>query len=330
MPALVRQWFPERRMAPRATAFWSNGLIVGELLPASLTIPLVLPLVGSWEASFVVWSVPVLLTAVLVSLLTRQQAGDAGLWHGSGLPNFRAPRLWQLGLLQASASLVYFGGNTFIPDYLHATEQADLVGPALATLNTAQLPASLVLGVVPLRLLAGRLVPIGLAVAIASSLLVVLFVPGPTTVVAAGVLGFCSAFILVLSLTMPNLLAAPGDVARMSAGAFAISYSTTFVVTLLAGAIWDATHVAGVAFLPAMLSIVLVLAFAPRLTGLAVEHGLRGVQPDQQGNQHRQAVGDQPAVKRSNEAGQADQYGQSERHQEELQAQRREAGGEHH
>ena len=67
-PALVRQWFPH--LVTRATGFWSNGLLVGELLSASLTLPLVLPLVGSWEASFVVWSVPVLVTAVLVAVGT--------------------------------------------------------------------------------------------------------------------------------------------------------------------------------------------------------------------------------------------------------------------
>src|SRR5439155_21468111 len=109
LPTLVRQWFPH--MVTRATGFWSNGLLVGELLSASLTLPLVLPLVGSWEASFFVWSVPVVLTAVLVAVTTRQERTEAGYWHPSGIPDFRRARLWQLGMLQASASLIYFGGN---------------------------------------------------------------------------------------------------------------------------------------------------------------------------------------------------------------------------
>ncbi len=255
MPALVRQWFPDR--VARATGFWSNGLLVGELLSASFTLPWVLPLVGSWEASFVVWSVPVVLTAALVALATRHGTTDGGYALASGLPDFRSTRQWQLGLLQASASLVYFGGNTFIPDYLHATNQVDLVGPALATLNTAQVPASVVIGFVPMRI----------------------------------------RFIL------PTLLAAPADVARMSAGAFAISYSTAFLVTLVAGAVWDATHVAGTAFLPALLALVLVLGLAPRLLALAVgQQRLRSVQPEQQRYQDAQAVGDEPAVGREREA----------------------------
>jgi CP family cyanate transporter-like MFS transporter len=226
MSALVRQWFP--RSVTRATGFWSNGLLVGELLPASFTLLLVLPLVGSWEASFVVWSVPVLVTAALVVLLTRHDAEEAGYWRGSGLPNWRSRRMWQLGFLQASASLVYFGGNTFIPDYVHATNQPELLGPALATLNAAQVPASVVIGFVPLRVLAHPLVSIGVAGAIGLALVCVLVLPGWPLVVAAGVFGFCAAYILVLSFTLPPLLAAPADVAKMSAGTFAISYSTAF------------------------------------------------------------------------------------------------------
>ena len=58
LPALVGEWFISR--AGFATAVYANGLLVGEALPAALTIPLVLPWVGgSWPASFAVWSVPV-------------------------------------------------------------------------------------------------------------------------------------------------------------------------------------------------------------------------------------------------------------------------------
>ena len=117
--------------------------------------------------------------------------------------------------------------------------------------------------------------------------------------VAAGIFGFCAAYILVLSFTMPPLLAAPADVARMSAGAFAISYSTAFVVTLLAGAVWDATHVAAAAFLPVLLSMAIVLGLGTRLVSSAVRQGLRPVQADQQRHEHGEAVEDEPAVYRS-------------------------------
>ena len=142
--------------------------------------------------------------------------------------------MWRLGVLQSAASMVYFGANTFIPDYLHATSQADLVGLALTSLNGAQVPASAVIGLVPLRVLARPMTSYAVAGAILVSLGVVLTLPGAPLIAAAGVFGFCAAYILVLSFALPALLAEPADVARLSAGTFAISYSTAFLVTLLA------------------------------------------------------------------------------------------------
>ncbi len=44
MPPAVRAWAPQR--IGFATAVYTNGLLVGEVLPVALMLPLVLPLVG--------------------------------------------------------------------------------------------------------------------------------------------------------------------------------------------------------------------------------------------------------------------------------------------
>jgi hypothetical protein len=161
--------------------------------------------------------------------------------------------------------MVYFGANTFVPDYLHATNQAELVGLALASLNGMQVPASAVIGFVPLRLLARPATSYLVGAAILASLAAVLLLPGMPLVIAAGVFGFCAAFVLVLSFALPALLAAHDEVARLSAGTFAISYTTAFVVTLVAGAIWDATRIEASAFLPALAGALIVLTLGPGL-----------------------------------------------------------------
>ena len=57
MPPTVRAWLPNR--IGFATAVYTNGLLIGEIIPVSLMLPLVLPMVGgSWQWGFVVWSVP--------------------------------------------------------------------------------------------------------------------------------------------------------------------------------------------------------------------------------------------------------------------------------
>jgi CP family cyanate transporter-like MFS transporter len=266
-PALVRQWFP--RTVTRATGFWSNGLLIGELLAAALTLPVVLPLVGSWEATFVFWSIPVLITAALVGVLTPHEPAPRGLPRPQGMPDWSDRRMWRLGLFQSAASMIYFGANTFIPDYLHATNQADLVGLALASLNGMQVPASAVIGFVPMRVLARRSTSYLVAAAILAALVIVVTVPGLPLVAAAGVFGFCAAYVLVMSFALPALLAAPGEVARLSAGTFAISYTTAFVLTLSAGAVWDASHVEASAFLPALVGAAIVVVLGPALTAAA-------------------------------------------------------------
>ncbi|HXX84037.1 MAG TPA: MFS transporter [Casimicrobiaceae bacterium] len=58
MPTTVRQWLPHR--IGLGTAIYTNGLLVGEVFPTLLTIPLVLSLLGgSWRLSLVFWSVPI-------------------------------------------------------------------------------------------------------------------------------------------------------------------------------------------------------------------------------------------------------------------------------
>jgi CP family cyanate transporter-like MFS transporter len=72
--------------------------------------------------------------------------------------------------------------------------------------------------------------------------------PGLLVVAAAGVLGFCSALVLVLNLALPPLLTDPNDVHRLSAAMFTISYACASVSAIVGGAIWDATGIPATAF----------------------------------------------------------------------------------
>ena len=263
LPALVSQWFP--RSVALATAVYANGLLIGEMLSASLTIPLVLPLVGgSWEWSFGVWAVLVLLTALLL-IGTPNAAPTA---HAAGTrwwPDWRDPQVWRLGLLQGGGSVVYFGCNAFLPDYLHATGRPELINACLTALNTGQLPASFLVMALANRL-AGRRTP--LAVAALVSLLgtgALLSASAPVLIAGAVLIGLSSAFVLILTLALPPLLAPPDDVHRISAGMLAIGYTLAFAVPLLGGAVWDATGAPATAFIPGAVGALIVLAMATAL-----------------------------------------------------------------
>jgi CP family cyanate transporter-like MFS transporter len=264
LPPLVRAWFPAR--IGFATAVYTTGLLIGEVLPAGLTIPLVLPLVdGSWRLSFVVWTIPVLLTAVVVGAYAKQLDGAKTaapaanrLWW----PDWRRPLIWQLGLIFGSVNTIYFVSNAFLPDYVIAQGRPDLVGAALTALNAGQLPAAfLLLG------LAGPLVTRPWAYA-ASGLASLAAVIGLVTshgmgiVVFAGLLGFTDALTLILALALPSMLSASDDVHRTSAGMFTISYSCAMVLSIVGGWLWDFTAMPVASFAPVALCAVVIVVLA--------------------------------------------------------------------
>jgi CP family cyanate transporter-like MFS transporter len=70
------------------------------------------------------------------------------------------------------------------------------------------------------------------------------------TVVFAALLGFCAAFGLALGLALPALLAAPADIPRTAGAMFTISYGGGVLLSVISGAVWDATGDARFAFVP--------------------------------------------------------------------------------
>jgi CP family cyanate transporter-like MFS transporter len=157
---------------------------------------------------------------------------------------------------------LYFGCNAFLPDYLHAIGRADLLNAGLTALNGGQIPASLVIMLCGGRLV-GRKAPFIVSALVGLVSLAGLLVPsGPVLVVAAGLIGFAAAFILILTLALPPLLVLHDDVHRLAAGMLALGYSTTFIVPYLSGAVWDATHITEAALLPGVLGALIVVAMA--------------------------------------------------------------------
>jgi CP family cyanate transporter-like MFS transporter len=258
LPSLVRKWTPHR--TGTATAIYANGLLVGEILAASLTTPLVLPLVGHrWEWAFVAWSIPVAMTAGAVMTFSMHDDVTARIAGVRWWPDWRSALTWRLGLILGCASAAYFGSNAFIPDYLKATHHAALIPAALTVLNLVQLPASIVVALVPGVLVARRWPLLCAGVGMLAAALG--YQMGSGWVIAwAGIMGLSSAGVLVLTLALPPLLAGEHDVHRLTAAIFTITYLCPFVASLLGGAIWDETGVPFTAFLPVAVAGALMIA----------------------------------------------------------------------
>jgi CP family cyanate transporter-like MFS transporter len=271
LPPLVRTWFPQR--IGFATAVYTNGLLIGETLAVALTIPLVLPLVdNSWRLSFLVWSAPVVLTALLVIVCVVSLGGGTTTTIATNRrwwPDWRQPLIWRLGLILGSVNAMYFVTNAFLPDYVVAAGRPDLVGKALTALNLCQLPASFVmLG------LAGRLVKEPWAYRVTGGLAALCVVgmmatTGYWIVFWSGLLGFVTAVTLILVLALPSVLGAPDDVHRTSAGMFTISYSVAMALSVVGGWLWDFTHIPAAGLAPAAVCglVIVLLASTVRRAG---------------------------------------------------------------
>ena len=272
LPAVVRDWTP--RKIALGTATYSNGLLVGEAISASATIPWVLPMVdGSWRLSLPVWSIPVLVIAVIVWGVRPRSAASHSpkaaaaprLWW----PDWSDPLTWRLGLIAGYASSLYFANSAFLPDYLATRGRADLLNPTLAALNWVQMFASVLMLLYGQRLALKRWPFMALGAVSALALVGLLTMADEWIVAWAGVIGFCNALMLILTLALPPMLAAAHDVHRLSAAMIAIGYLCAFVIPIAGGFLWDVTGVAAWAFVPllAFALVAVVLAAGLKFSG---------------------------------------------------------------
>ena len=180
-------------------------------------------------------------------------------------PDWRSPLLWRLGLLFGSNNSTYFTTNAFLSDYLNAHGAADLIGPALTALNVGQIPISFALIAAAGRL-QNRLWPYVVSgLGVLAGLAAIVFGTGAVVIAGAALVGLALTLTFVLILALPPMLSAPGDVHRMAAGMFTISYSTAVLVPAASGLLWDLTGVPGAAFAPIAVCAVLIAALAPGL-----------------------------------------------------------------
>jgi CP family cyanate transporter-like MFS transporter len=264
-PAVVRDWVPER--IALGTATYSNGLLVGEALSASLTIPLLPAVDGSWRWALAAWSVPVLAIAACAWAARPHEHSEATGMQAPRRwwPDWRDPLTWKLGLLSGYASALYFGNNAFLPDYLAWRGRPDLVNATLSALNWAQMPASLLMLLYARHLTLRRWPFLALEAASIVSIAGLLAMDDAWIVIWAGLIGFCNAFLLILTLALPPLIARSEDVPRLAAGMIALGYLCAFVIPIIGGWAWDLAGAAPVAFVPLALFSMVALAIAAGL-----------------------------------------------------------------
>jgi CP family cyanate transporter-like MFS transporter len=262
LPPLVRAWVPQRIGV--ATAVYTNGLLIGELLPVATTIPLLLPLIGgSWRLSFVCWGALALLIAAVIAVAAPPYAATQAATNRRWWPDFRNPLIWRIGILLGSVNSMYFSLNGFLPDYLTHTGRPDLIHGALTALNGFQLPASFLLLMTADWLVRSVWSYVFFGAACLAGILMLLLPGSVWPIAGIAFVGFAAAGVLILVLALPPLISPPEDVHRVSAGMFTISYSCAVIIPIISGALWDLTGLPAVALIPMALCALAVIGLAP-------------------------------------------------------------------
>jgi MFS transporter, CP family, cyanate transporter len=256
MPTLVREWLPNR--IGLGTVVYSNGMVIGSMLPPVFTIPFVLPLAdGSWRGNFFIWAAPAILIPAMFLLLSPKEAyrsGKGAAAISAWWPDWRNPLIWLLGFTFGSNNSPFFTTNAFLGDYLVSRGQGDLLGPALTSLNGAQVFALVLLFLVASRL-QRRAWPFLLfgPIMLAGFLGLILIQSPLAVLVCTALIGISTVMTMTPILALPPLLAAPGDVARTAAGMLTISYTCAIVIPTFCGALWDMTGRPWIVFVPVCL-----------------------------------------------------------------------------
>jgi MFS transporter, CP family, cyanate transporter len=266
MPVLAKLWVPER--IGRASAVYTNGLLVGELLAAGATGPIVVAwLAAQWQWAFALWVVPVPLLMLALSLGSRwlPATGRGSSSARLALPDLRDGRMWRLVALLGAAAALYFTGNIFLPPLLEASERLSLLAPSLTALNGAQMLSSALLILYADRLM-GRPRPLIAITALALlALPLMLWLPGTGVVWAAGVFGFFTSALFIFVLALPAWLVRLAALPRLMAGMLCFGYLLVFAITVVGGWLNDLSGVVALAFLPTLLISLAAMASTRRL-----------------------------------------------------------------
>ena len=263
MAAAVRDWAPNR--STFGTAVYTNGLIVGEIIPVAMMLPVALPWFdGHWRPALGIWSLPLLATAVAVLALAPKAAANAAPSQSGGwLPKWNRKLNWRIGMTLGSTTCTYFCLNGFLPSFLDGNGRHDLISATLTAMNLGQLPASFLLLVTADRLQGKRWPLLTLAVISSACVIGIMLSASAWTVFWAGLAGFSLGAALVLSLALAPLLCSANDVAPTSAAAFSISYGFAMLVSFLSGVAWDAAGHASAAFIPILLGSLPIFIAVP-------------------------------------------------------------------
>ena len=264
LPKATTVWTPAH--VGLASAVYINGMMMGEMMAAGFTLPIIMPLADhNWRVALGLWSVPVIVIAALVAVVrtptTETQSDQASMKNSSSaqaLPNLTDKHIWQLSLLLTASIVGFVVTNAYAGTFLRARGEEYALKWLILGFNSMPLLASFIVLSAPAW--------VGLRTPVAVSALVSLlgmlgfvFLQGWASWVSVLCVGCASTVKLILLMSLPPSIAKGNAVTRLTAGMTLIGFSFTFVLILVGGWLADLNQWIEMAFVPSILFMLCAL-----------------------------------------------------------------------
>ena len=271
LPAATRVWTPTH--VALGSAVYLNGMMLGELSGAGLTLPVVLPLAGGdWRLALILWAIPILLITALVVLirLPKEQPDftkldPVCLSPRASLPKWSDGRVWQYGLLLASSVVGFFIVNAYSGTLLRARGETEALEELLFAYNATPLLGSFIVLSAPGWI--GLRTPIAVsAMFSAAGLAGFIFLESWASWAAALITGCAATVELILLISLPPAIAKGIAVTRLSAGMTLIGFAIAFALSFIGGWFADRMDWIEMALIPSLVFMITALAALGRTT----------------------------------------------------------------
>ena len=268
LPSATRVWTPGH--VALGNAVYLNGMMVGEMSGAGLTLPVVLPLAGGdWRMALLLWSVPIVVIAIAAALV-RSPADEAVapadadcVSRATSFPRWNEAQVWQFGMLLAGSVVMFYIFNSYAAIILQDRGETEHLAWLLFAYNATPLLASFVVLAAPHWI--GQRGPIAASAALSVvGLAGFAFLSGWASWLGALLTGFASSVELILLMSLPAAIAQGRAVTRLSAGMTLVGFGVAFVLPLAGG--WLAKKVDWLEFalIPSLVFGVVVLLLVGR------------------------------------------------------------------
>jgi MFS transporter, CP family, cyanate transporter len=246
LPVLLRARFPDA--VQRASILVTCGLITGELVAASVTGPLLVPLTGGWRGSLLAWTAPAALAAVAWALVHPDRPPPPATRRRA--PVHRSRRVWWASAVFGAQSFTYFAANTWLPTSVAGGADSRAATLGLAVLNAVQLPVTLALVTTRRPFVRSRRFYV--AAGVLATLGAAGWLVAADTAVAlwAALIGTGVSMSFAALLAYPPTVEAEEDVAPFTGVMLTVGYCTAFTGPLLGGVSADLLHWRRAPFIP--------------------------------------------------------------------------------